>query len=211
MCDALSRNKPKDVDVILINCLSHAMRKFDEIEHVYPDICSFVLKCFGKVYKIDAKARQLKLTAEDRLHYHQTHSASIMTRLKSTLESQLADRRAEPSSSLGGAIKYTLKHWGALTQFLKIPHALLDNNVIEAALKVPIRTRKNAMFFKTKHGAMVGSIILSIIQTCQAAKVNPVDYLTMLQVHKNQVFKEPSAYLPWNYQDQASYQTSNVA
>ena len=134
-----------------------------------------------------------------------------MTRLKSTLESQLADRRAEPSSSLRGAIKYTLKHWGALTQFLKIPNAPLDNNVIEAALKIPIRTRKNSMFFKTEHGAMVGSIILSIIQTCQAAKVHPVDYLTMLQVHKNQVFKEPSAYLPWNDQDQASYQTSKVA
>ena len=61
--------------------------------------------------------------------------------------------------------------------------------------------RKNSMFFATEHGAYVGSMLLSLICTCMAAKQNPVEYLTALQTHKTQVVKEPHLWMPWNYQD----------
>ncbi len=66
----------------------------------------------------------------------------------------------EENNSLGKAIRYTLKHWEPLTHFLKTEGAPLDNNILEASLKVPIRIRKNAMFYKTEHGAFKGSDIL---------------------------------------------------
>ena len=55
------------------------------------------------------------------------------------------------------------------------------------------------MFHRTRHGADIASIILSLIYTCGLADINPVDYLTSLQEHKSQVFKNPENWLPWNY------------
>ena len=56
------------------------------------------------------------------------------------------------------------------------------------------------MFYKTKYGASIGGVLTSVIYTCMLSGINPIEYLTMLQVRRDQVIKEPSAYLPWTYQ-----------
>jgi hypothetical protein len=56
-----------------------------------------------------------------------------MDKLHDWLEAQLAERRAEPNSSLGKAITYLLRHWKALTLFLRQAGAPLDNNLCTAA------------------------------------------------------------------------------
>ena len=78
----------------------------------------------------------------------------------------------------------------------------IDNNHVERALKMPIRTRKMAMFHKTEHGAYVAALLMGLIQTAVDNGANPVDYLTALQEHKSRVFKEPQLWLPWNYRHQ---------
>jgi hypothetical protein len=51
------------------------------------------------------------------------------------LEAQLAEKKTEPNSGLGKAIRYLLRHWRGLTAFLREVNAPLDNNVVERALK----------------------------------------------------------------------------
>jgi transposase len=199
MCDALSRNMPNELKAILINCLAHARRKFVEIESFYVEECGYVINALAQVYHHDAIAKEQQLSIELRLAFHQEQSAPIMKALHHWLKTQINDNLVEPNGGLGGAIQYFLNHWEKFTQFLKIPGAPLDNNIIEASLKIPIRIRKNAMFFATEHGAFVGSMILSLIQTCIVANENPIEYLTTLQENKSQIFKEPDRWLPWNY------------
>ena len=206
MCDALSRNVPKEHDVILMNCIAHARRKFVEVEQFFPNECAYVIEQLAEVYRHDAYIKHRKMDDVQRLRYHQTHSSPIMKELKCWLQRQLEDKLVEENNSLGKAIRYTLKHWEPLTHFLKTEGAPLDNNIVEASLKVPIRIRKNAMFYKTEHGAFIGSMLISIIQTCQANKVNPVEYLTALQANKSQVFKEPQNWVPWDYGNHISPQ-----
>jgi transposase len=98
-------------------------------------------------------------------------------------------------------MRYMLKHWHKLTQFLRVAEAPLDNNILERALKIPIRGRRTWLFYKTQYGAMIGGVLTSVIYTCALAGANPLAYLTALQEHKNQVVKEPESWLPWNYQD----------
>ncbi len=201
MCDALSRNIPKELKTILINCLTHGRRKFVEIEDFFPPECKYVINLLATVYHNDSIAKSNEIGKQERLEYHQLHSKPVMDELYAWLNKQLDDKLAESNSSLGKAIKYMLNHWGALTQFLRVPGAPLDNNILEQALKIPIRMRKNSMFFATEHGAYVGSMLLSLICTCMAAKQNPVEYLTALQINKTHVVKEPHLWMPWNYQD----------
>ena len=206
MCDALSRNIPKEHEVILMHCLAHARRKYVEVEDHFPSECAYVLEQISIVYQNDAHAKDKHMNDIQRLRYHQTHSGPVMNKLKSWLQKQFDDKLVEENNSLGKAIRYTLKHWEPLSQFLKTEGAPLDNNILEASLKVPIRIRKNAMFYKTEHGAFIGSMLVSIIQTCQANEVNPADYLTVLQANKSQVFKEPFKWLPWCYDNQIAPQ-----
>jgi len=124
---------------------------------------------------------------------------------------QLTTKQVEPNDSLGIAMRYMLKHWHELTQFLRVAGAPLDNNILERALKIPIRGRRTWLFYKTQYGAMIGGVLTSVIYTCVMAGVNPLTYLTTLQEYKNQVVKEPGRWLPWNYQDNLSFPLSSAA
>lgn len=199
MCDALSRNIPVSFKTILCNCLSHGFRKFDELKGFYPEQCIHVIECIAKVYKFDEKSRGL--APSERLAYHQQHSQPVMIQLHAYLTDELESRQVEPNDSLGKAIRYMLKHWFELTQFLRVPGAPLDNNIVERALKIPIRGRRTWLFYKSEYGAMLGGVLTSIIYTCALSGVNPLNYLIALQEYKDQIVKEPERWLPWCYQD----------
>jgi len=202
MCDAKSGNPPKDKEAktIVANCLTHGRRKFVELIDTFPDECKTVINYLAKVYKIDKYARNQKLTPGARLELHKSKSKEVMKQLKEWLDLQFTDKKVEPNSSLGGAIKYMKKHWEKLTRFLSVENAPLDNNVVEQSLKRAILNRKNAYFFKTENGAHIGDIFMSIIQTCYKARINVFDYLVKLQMHAKAVEEKTAEWLPWNYE-----------
>lgn len=199
MCDASSRNISASFKTILCNCLSHGFRKFDELKEFYPDQCIRVIELIAKVYDNDDRTH--KMSKLERLHYHQINSKPIMDQLHKYLEDLLASKQVEPNDSLGKAVKYMLKYWHELTQFLRVEGAPLDNNIVERALKIPIRGRRTWLFYKTEYGAMIGGVLTSIIYTCALSGINPLHYLIALQENKNQIVKEREKWLPWNYKD----------
>lgn len=204
MCDALSRNIPENFKIILANCLAHGRRRFVDVAINFPDECQYVLESLAKVYKTDQIAKERKMTPGQRLSFHQQRSSKVMKKLKQWLEHQLEQNKVEPNSGLGQAISYMLNHWKPLTAFLRVRNAPLDNNICERALKKAILHRKNALFYKTQHGAEVGDLFMSLIHTCNLAKVNPFDYLTALQEHSSDLVERPDKWMPWNYTSQLS-------
>jgi hypothetical protein len=200
MCDALSRNTSKDFETILANCLAHARRQFVELVDRFPEDCAHVIEELGTVYHQDEITKKQGLSAEKRLAHHQEHSKPVMDGLKTYCEKQIEEQTVEPNSALGKAIQYMLRHWEKLTRFLTVPGAPLDNNICEQILKFAICHRKNALFYKTQHGAHVGDLFMSLIHTCQFAGVNPLDYLTWLFQNAGEIQNNPHRFLPWNYQ-----------
>jgi len=170
-----------------------------EVAQNFPEECRYVLESLGEVYANDATAREQKLSAQDRLRLHQQQSGPVMERLHGWLETQLAEKKTEPNSSLGKAITYLLRHWKGLTAFLREAGAPLDNNICERALKRAVLHRKNALFYKTLHGAEVGDVLMSLIHTCQLCGANSFEYLTELQRHARELAAHPAQWMPWNY------------
>ena len=204
MCDALSRNTPKLTDgaeILLANCLTHGRRQFVEVAANFPEPCRYVLETLGDVYKYDAEARAAKLSPQDRLLFHQQHSEPLMKTLREWMEAQFAQHLVEPNSGLGKAITYFLRHWKALTAFLRDAGAPLDNNICERALKRAVLHRKNALFYRTLHGSEVGDLFMSLIHTCELTATNPFDYLIELQRHARELPRKPSEWMPWNYRE----------
>ena len=199
MSDALSRNAPKPIQLLVGNCLAHGRRQFVQITPNFPEPCRHVLETLGEVYHRDRLTREHGLSGVERLHVHQQHSRPVMNDLHQWLEAQLKENKVEPNSGLGKAISYMLRHWQALTLFLREPGAPLDNNLCERALKKAILHRKNSLFYKTLNGAEVGDLYMSLIHTCELNGANAFDYLTELQRHTEDLAAKPADWMPWNY------------
>jgi hypothetical protein len=199
MCDALSRNLPKDFKTILAHCLAHGRRKFVEQAENFPPECAHILSVLATAYKNDGIAKKRGMTPVQRLKFHQDESGPAMEKLHAWMQAQLAKKNVEPNSGLGEAIGYMLKHWKKLTLFLRQAGAPLDNNICERALKKAILHRKNSLFYKTDAGARVGDAYMSLIHTCALNGADPFNYITQLQRHAKEVREKPAKWMPWNY------------
>ncbi|MCI0572652.1 MAG: IS66 family transposase [Myxococcaceae bacterium] len=199
MSDALAANTSGDFKAILANCLSHARRGFVDVVNDFPEECRYVLETLRDVYRTDALAKEQQLTPGERLALHQRESGPRMEKLEEWLAEKVREKKVEPNSSLGAAIKYMRKHWPKLTLFLREPGAPLDNNVCERALKKAILHRKNSLFYRSENGARVGDIFMSLIHTVELCEGNPFDYLVALLRHHELVAEEPGDWMPWNY------------
>jgi hypothetical protein len=181
MCDALSRNLPGDFETIVANCLCHARRNFVEIVGDFPQECRFVIETLRVVFHNEAVARRQGLGPQERLELHRRESLRPMAALRLWTYRQIKERRVEPNSALGAAIAYTRRHWRKLVRFLFVAGAPLENNIVERLLKRAISHRKNSLFYKTRNGARVGDLYMSLIATCALAGVNPFEYLRAVQ------------------------------
>jgi hypothetical protein len=198
--DALSRNAPKGHATIHGNCNDHARRGFADASSRFPQQCLYVIEAFGQVYNNDEITRNEKLDPWERLRFHCRHSAPVIFELRLWLLEQFEEKKVEPNSALGTAISYMLNHWTRLTLFLWWPGVPLSSCLVEQAIKVLVLGRKNFLFYRTEHGAFFGDMFMSIIHTCNLNGVNPFEYITALQVHSPDVFKNPTQWMPWNYE-----------
>jgi len=66
-------------------------------------------------------------------------------------------------------------------------------------LKKSILHRKNSLFYKTRKGARVGDLFMSLIHTCELNGADPFGDLNQLQRHAEEWKQTPSEWMPWNY------------
>src|SRR5262245_52912326 len=171
MSGAAAVNGKKRAQTIDANCLAHGRGKFKELEGIFPVECGQVMEAIRKVYRHDDQTKGM--SDQERLEYHQKHSGPVMKELREWIEGEFRDRRVEPNSSLGKAFQYLLNHFEKLTRFLSAPGTPIDNNAAERVLKRFVLFRKNSLFYKTEHGAAVGGILMSLIESCRLNSANP--------------------------------------
>jgi hypothetical protein len=201
MSDALSHNRPTVTEAISALCNSHGRREFFDVLSHFPEEVEHVIALYGLIWKYESEVVEQKLSPSERLVYHKENSLPVMKEIRVWGNGHLEAETVEENSGLGKAIRYFDKHFEGLTCFCRVEGAMLDNNLMESMLKLVVRNRKNAGFFKTGSGAAIGDVITSMIATTMEAGANPVDYFTVLQQNAADVKAHPEKYLPWNYQN----------
>lgn len=191
---------PDNLKAILANCLTHGRRHFVDLYDRFPTEVEYVINQLAKVYHFDTLAYEQAMDDNERLRFHQHNSKPVMDALLSWCQEKIANREVEPNGPLGKAIKYLEKRWNKLTLFLRLPGAELSNDVVERLIKRCVLHRKNSMFYKTQHGAVIGDILMTLIHTAVRAGNNPFRYLTELQKHRSDAHKNPANWLPWTYE-----------
>lgn len=199
MFDGSSMNPPKEFEALLGNCLTHARRGFVDLNDQFPQEIKYVINLFGMIFHFDAVAKEKGMNNDERLKFHQENSGPLIEELKAWCRDQIESKKAEPNGPLGKAIKYMQKRWDKLTLFLKVPGAPLSTNTVERTIKTCVLHRKASLFYKTLHGAVVGDILMTMIQTTVKANENPFHYLNELQRHREEARKNPETWLPWTY------------
>jgi transposase len=129
-----------------------------------------------EVYKIERGALDNDvLGTAEHLEMRQTASRAVMDDFKAWLEAEQV--RHPPRSPIGEAIGYAIGQWDALTLFLTDQHLPIDNNASERALRVTALGRKNFLFVGHDEAGENLAGLYSLIATCEANEVNPLDYV----------------------------------
>jgi transposase len=162
-------------------CLAHVRRKFFDAKSSAAEPAQTAMNYILEVYKIERAALDGDLLGTDEhLDLRQTASAAVMEEFKAWLDGE--QPRHPPKSPIGEAVRYALGQWDALTLFLTDPHLPIDNNASERALRVAALGRKNFLFVGTNEAGENLAGLYSLIATCEANGVNPVDYLADILV-----------------------------
>lgn len=153
-------------------CHAHSRRKYFEAEFSEVDLRSSVLDIYRELYAIE---REIKDTpAPYRLAIRRRKSKPLIKDLRTIIVRAKAN--LTPSNEHSKAINYTLRHWRALTRFLKNPDIAIDNNESERAIKCWVLVRKNSLFAGSDAGAAAIVTHLSFIATAKRNGINPVDW-----------------------------------
>jgi len=159
--------------VQLANCWAHVRRKFIEVEEIEPGTCTEVLDRIGKLFEVEARARDGDLDDEALLALRQAESKPLVRDIHAWALAQ----RALPSSPLGKAIAYMGSLWDGLGVFLDNPKVAIDNNATERALRGVVLGRKNHYGSRSQRGTEVAALFYSLIETAKLAHVDPYEYL----------------------------------
>jgi transposase len=160
---------------VWIPCWAHIRRKFFEAEMGDPDLRTWVLEQIQELFKIEEIA--WTLSASERLQLRQTKAVPIIDALIDRIKKRLTVGVILPKSKFKEALGYFCSLIPHLKNYTQYASARLDNNPVERAIRPLAIGRKNWLFFGSKESAESGAILLSLVQTCRALKINPQTYL----------------------------------
>jgi hypothetical protein len=172
---------------------------FVDIIHQFSEQVEWVLERYKHIWINDDHVVKQAMSDRQRLAYHQQQSLPVMQEIRKWGIQHFKDETVEENSSLGKAIAYFNKHFDRLTLFCCVEGAKIDNNFMEAMLKLIVRNRKNSMFYKTLAGAAISDVITACLATAMQADANAFDYFNAVQRNQSKVKANPMAWMPWNY------------
>lgn len=186
--------------VNLVNCNSHARRKFEPIAQGTKGkgLAKTAMRYFKELYKIEREAKDKKMTPDQRYSLRQEKSKPLMQEFKKWLDEMYPTTL--PQSSLGKAMNYCIKLWPGLTRFLDDGCLEIDNNLTEQEIKPFVIARKNFLFASSVDGANALCMHMSLIRTAKLHGHDPYHYYVKLlkNIPHCKTVEDYEKLLPWN-------------
>jgi transposase len=158
--------------VSLVNCFAHARRKFEKALENDKALAEEALSMIQHLYALERQIREEKTGC---LSTRKEKSAPVLEQLWQWMEA--SRHKVLPKSLIGEAIHYALYRKKQLSLFLTDEKLLIDNNLIENAIRPVAIGRKNYLFAGSHQGARRAAMLYSLLGTCKMHGVNPFDWL----------------------------------
>ena len=196
MGDCIESNTVTAATIYYAGCNAHAIRRFKALTEKYPEHTDYVLSRYRQIYDHEETCKKSGMTDEQRLDDHKQYSRPLLREITEYGEDLFEQRRVEPNSDLGQAFEYIINHERRLSAFARHPGAPLDNNSCERTLRICVRLRETARFFRNPIGASVADTLLTVGGTAQACDANLMDYFVAAQRHADDVRQHPELWVP---------------
>lgn len=187
-------------DKKLVNCNSHARRKFEPIAQSAKKkgLAKEALRLYKALYKIERDAKNQQLTPDQRYALRQQESKPLLEKFKTWLDEQ--HQTVLPQSPLGKAFNYCINRWPGLIRFLDDGRLEIDNNLTEQAIKPFVIARKNFLFADSVDGANALCLHFSLVRTAKLHGHDPYHYYVNLlkSIPHCKTVEDYEKLLPWN-------------
>ena len=167
-------------------CMAHSRRKFFDLyvsskSQIAGQACAYI----SQLYDVEREVKQL--LPDERLRMRQAKSKPLADTFHQWM--LLQRQRITDGSATAKALDYSLKRWGALTQFLGDGQLPIDNNWIENQIRPIAIGRNNWLFAGSLRAGQRAAAVMSLIQSAKLNGHDPYAYLkdvlARLPTHKN--------------------------
>ena len=162
--------------VLLLGCLAHARRKFEQALLDDPSRAKHALKIIQKLYDIERDAKDRELSYDQVKQLREERAYPILKEFEKWLYENI--RVVLPKSLIGKAALYTYNIYPRLVRYVLDGRYKIDNNAAENGIRPLALGRKNFMFCGNDEAAERTATIYSLLGSCKLAGVNPMEWLT---------------------------------
>ena len=190
--------------LVHLGCWAHCRRYFHEAFQALPkdrrgpeQLPARFIELIGRLYKVEAEAREAGLDAQALHQRRQMHSKPLLAQIEALALQHL--HGVLPGSLLGKALHYVTAQWPKLVRYVEDGRWPIDNNACENAIRPFCVGRRNWLFADTVAGAHASANLYSLLQTCLANGIDGYRYLKALLVElpKANTVDDYEALLPW--------------
>jgi transposase len=172
--------------LVQVGCWAHARRKFVDVVKLNPGDAEAVAMVtrMDALFLIDRDARQLELTAGERLAQRAEFAEEWLQEIREA--SLRLSREVLPKGALGQAVTYTLNQWPKLRRCFDYAEVELSNNLAENSMRPVALGRKNWLHVGSPQSGPKVAAILSVIESCRRLAVPVKEYLAAVLPGLNQ-------------------------
>ena len=164
--------------LVHVGCWAHARRKFVDAVKVQPqdgEALKMVVR-MDALFLVDREARQLGMTAAERLLLRREHGREWIDEIKQACRD--LSKQTLPQSALGKAVNYTLNMWAKLERCFEHEEVELSNNLAENSMRPVALGRKNWLHVGSVRAGPKVAAILSIVESCRRLQLPVRQYLS---------------------------------
>lgn len=165
----------KRQDIMLIHCMAHARRMFNDALENDHRRASYALQEIQKLYTIERICKEKGLNPAEVKAVRQLKSAPLLKELGSWLQQQYV--QVLPKSAIGKAIAYSLERWERLSAYIHDGKLNIDNNPVENSIRPVALGRKNYLFAGSHEAAKRSGMLYSLLGTCKMHGIEPYTWL----------------------------------
>ncbi len=145
-----------------VGCMAHSRRKFFDLHassksQIAGQACAYI----SELYDVEREIKHL--LPDERLRERQKQSKPLADAFHQWM--LLQRQKITDGSATAKALDYSLKRWGALTQFLDDGQLPIDNNWIENQIRPIAIGRSNWLFAGTLRAGQRAAAVMSLIQS----------------------------------------------
>jgi len=162
-------------EIVHGGCWAHVLRKFRDAKMESSRMAQLYMSDISAMYDIEDEATDAGMSFEERVLLRRKKTRPVLARMLRRTRGW--KELYSTSGKMGEALKYLRNQWQHLKCFLRDGRVPLDNNTCERAIRPIAVGRRNWLFAGSERGGEAAAICYSVIASCRAAGVDPLEYL----------------------------------